>query len=73
MVNGHKSAVHTDSPDRGASEAGTWLGGAMQCPSSSNFISGRIAILTIFIPTTAVECAVDIIKHYSSQLPNDYL
>ena len=35
MVNGHKSAAHTDSPDGGTGK--TCLGGGMHHPSASNF------------------------------------
>ena len=34
MVNGHKSAAHTDSPDGGTGK--TCLGGDMQCSSASS-------------------------------------
>jgi len=33
VVNGHKSAAHTDLPDSGTGK--TYLGGGMQCPSPS--------------------------------------
>ena len=36
MVNGHKTAAHTDSPD--GRTAKTCLGGRMHCPSASSFI-----------------------------------
>ena len=36
MVNGHKSAVHTDSPDGIIGK--TWLGGGMHCASVSSYI-----------------------------------
>jgi len=35
VVNGHKSAAHTDSPDGGTDK--TCLGGGMHCPSASSF------------------------------------
>jgi len=35
VVNGHKSAAHTDSPDAGTGK--TCLGGGMHCPSASSF------------------------------------
>ena len=35
VVNGHKSAAHTDSPDGCTSK--TWLGGSMNCHSDSSF------------------------------------
>ena len=35
MVNGHKSAAHTDSPDGGTGK--TCLGGGMHCPNASSF------------------------------------
>ena len=34
MVNGHKSAAYTDSPDGGTGKM--WLGGGMHCPSASS-------------------------------------
>jgi len=34
MVNGHKSAVYTDSPDGGTGK--TCLGGGMHCPTASS-------------------------------------
>jgi len=34
VVNGHKSAAHTDSPDGGTGK--TCLGGGMHCPSASS-------------------------------------
>jgi len=34
VVNGYKSAAHTDSPDGGTSK--TCLGGGMHCPSASS-------------------------------------
>ena len=34
MVNRHKSAAHTDSPDGGIGK--TSLGGGMHCPSASS-------------------------------------
>jgi len=34
VVNGHKSAAHTDSPYGGTGE--TCLGGGMHCPNASN-------------------------------------
>jgi len=36
VINGHKSAGHTDLPDGGTGK--TCLGGGMHCPSASNFI-----------------------------------
>ena len=36
MVNGHKSAAHTDSPDGDTGK--TCLGGGMHCPSASSFL-----------------------------------
>ena len=36
VVNGHKSAARTDSPDGGTGK--TCLGGGMHCPSASSFI-----------------------------------
>jgi len=36
VVNGHKSAAHTDSPDGGSGK--TCLGGGMHCPNASSFI-----------------------------------
>jgi len=35
VVNGYKSAAHTDSPDGGAGK--TCLGGGMHCPSASSW------------------------------------
>jgi len=35
MVNGHKSAAHTDSADGGTRK--TCLGGGMHCPSASSY------------------------------------
>ena len=35
VVNGHKSAAHTDWPDDGTGK--TCLGGGMHCPSASNY------------------------------------
>jgi len=35
VVNGHKSAAHTDSPDGGTGK--TCLGGGIHCPSASSF------------------------------------
>ena len=37
MVNGHKSAAHTDSPDGGTGKMR--LGEGMRCPSASSLIS----------------------------------
>jgi len=37
VVNGHKYAVHTDSPDGGTGK--TCLGGDMHCPRASSCIS----------------------------------
>ena len=34
MVNGHKSAAHTDSPDGGTGK--TYLSGGMHCPGASS-------------------------------------
>jgi len=36
VVNGHKSAARTDSPDGGTGK--TCLGGGIHCPSASSFI-----------------------------------
>jgi len=35
VVDGHKSAAHTDSPDGGTGK--TCLGGRIHCPSASSF------------------------------------
>jgi len=37
VVNGHKSAAHTDTPDGGTGK--TCLGGGMHCHSASSLIS----------------------------------
>jgi len=49
VVNGHKSAAHTDSPDGGSGR--TCLGGGMRCPSASSFYSARNCIASAVLAT----------------------
>jgi len=42
MVNGHKSAAHTDSPDGGIGK--TCPGGGMHCPSASSLLCNKCSI-----------------------------
>jgi len=49
VVNGHKSAAHTDSPDGGTSK--TCLGLGMHCPSASSlsFYANEDMFLSLFV------------------------
>ena len=46
MVNRHKSAAHTDTPDGGTGK--TYIGGGMHCPSASSFRNVFVNSKTIF-------------------------
>jgi len=46
VVNGHKSAAHTDSPDGGTGK--TCLGGSLHCPNASSFTCSLISTQRIF-------------------------
>jgi len=43
VVDGHKSAAHTDSPDGGTSK--TCLGGGVHCPSASTLNTSHVLFL----------------------------
>jgi len=46
VVNRHKSAAHTDTPDGGTGK--TYIGGGMHCPSASSFRNVFVNSKTIF-------------------------
>jgi len=47
VVNGHKSAAHTDSPDGDTGK--TCLGEGMRCPSAPSLQSNNIAVKVFYI------------------------